>query len=464
MKALLQEKLAKRANALGRRVNVGLLGFGTTNRAALDILLSLEDVASITVRQKGLRKSDFPDTVSVVSTERAFLDLDEDILIPSPSVRREALVIEPYTEYVTDTDLLFASRPKELFLVSGSDGKSTTTTLASLLLKERLPSLFTGGNLGVPLWQADHTSPFLLETSSFTLRYSLPKGGRALLTNVTPNHLDWHDSLAEYEATKLGLIYAASEPILNLGDAISEKAARDLFAFCLLSTNPETVGELKKYKTEHTVTSNGTGLLLDGEEIVRIAEIRRNEPHNVTNLALAIAMSIGYADVAHVREVARSFSGLSYRAEEFDVDGVKYVSSSIDTTPARAVTTLMGLGRRVRLILGGRGKGLPLSPMRDALIKYAERIAVYGDIGEEMRAFLESDAPLANIPHRTFKHFSEAIDYATDGATENDTVLLSPAATSYGEFTSYKERAEYFESYVKMGKSKDKSENKPPKI
>ena len=458
MKTLLQEKLAQRAKILGRRVNVGLLGYGTTNRALLDILIGMEDITSITVRHPGLKASDFPDTVSVIGTASALSDIGEDILIPSPSVRRETLVKAPGAQYVTDTELLFASRREELFLVSGSDGKSTTTTLSSLLMRDGLPSLFTGGNLGVPLWKADRTSPFLLELSSFTLRYSKPKGGRALLTNVTPNHLDWHDSLEEYVDTKLGMIYAANEPILSLDDPVSKKAARDLFAFCLVSTDPEMRSEIRKYKSEHTVTSDGTHLLLDGEQTVRIRDIKRKEPYNVTNLALAIAMSIGYTDKERIREVATGFGGLDYRAEEHVIDGVRYVSSSIDTTPKRTVTTLTGLDRRVRLILGGRGKGLPLSDMRESLIKYADRIAIYGDIAKELCAFLDSDTELAKIPHRTFLRLGDAIDYARESAVAKDTVLLSPAATSYGEFSSFKERADYFISYVKNGTENNKTE------
>jgi UDP-N-acetylmuramoylalanine--D-glutamate ligase len=128
---------------------------------------------------------------------------------------------------------------------------------------------------------------------------------------------------------------------------------------------------------------------------------------------------------------------------------VRYVSSSIDTTPERTKATLSGLDSRVRIILGGRGKGLSLEPLRNVLKKYADKIAVYGEVGREITEFIDSDDELKKIPHAAFKVFDEAIDYATDGVKVGDTVLLSPAATSYGEFADYKERGAHFKKRIK---------------
>ncbi len=371
-------------------------------------------------------------------------------MIPSPSVRRERLTIPDHTVLLTDYDLLFDYKPKSLFLVSGSDGKSTTVSLASLLLSPTFPDIFTGGNIGIPLWKADrNNSAFLLELSSFTLRYTRPRGGRALLTNVTPNHLDWHSSLSEYEETKLGMILSADEPILNLSDPVSERAARDIASFCLISADMMRDEILSKYKTEHTVTFADGYIRLDGEKILSTKDVKRQERHNLLNLASAIAISIGYTDKARIIEVSKSFSGLSERCESLVLDGITYVSSSIDTTPERTRTTLSGLGKRVRIILGGRGKGLPLHPLKDVLIKYAERIAVYGEIRNEIISFIESDKDLSLISHRAFADFDSALDYASEGASSGDTVLLSPAATGYGEFRDYKERGEHFKKYVR---------------
>ena len=455
MKELLYQRLCELSKAKGRRVSVGLLGLGTTNRAVLDILQDMQDIARITIRQNGLNQGNFPDTVSVIGTNDAFCNITEDVLIPSPSVRREKLTIPNDTLVLSDCDLLFASEPERLFLVSGSDGKSTTVTLGSLLLYPTFPDIFTGGNIGTPLWKANSgSSAFLLELSSFTLRYSQPRGGRALLTNVTPNHLDWHASLEEYRETKLDLIYSADEPILNLSDPVSEMAARDMHSFCLISRDITKDEIIARYKTEHTVTLHGGVIRLDGEDIIATDAVKRREGHNLMNLAAAIALSIGYIDKEHIRRIAEGFDGLPERCETFTIDGISYVSSSIDTTPLRTRATLEGLGKRVRLILGGRGKGLSLEPLREVLTRYADRIAIYGEIRAEITDFINSDSKLREIPHEAFELFDRAVDYATLDINEGETVLLSPAATGYGEFRDYKERGNRFKKYIRQKHTK----------
>ena len=449
MKTLLYKTLSERANTLSRRVKVALLGFGSTNRAALDILLKMQDVADITVRGAVSNRSEIPDTVSIIDTKSAFENISEDVIIPSPSVRREALNIPKYAEIITDYDLVFRQCPKHLFTVSGSDGKSTTVTLSSLLISDTIPDLFTGGNIGVPLWNTALGDAYLLELSSFTLRYTQPSGGRALLTNVTPNHLDWHASCDEYVNAKLSMIHSANEPILNLTDEVSERAAREVDAFCLIAEDMTHERIRSLYKTEHTVTLSSGAIYLDGSELIRISEVRRREHHNLINLASAIALSIGYTDRVAIREVASSFKGLSERCEHLVLDGIRYISSSIDTTPSRTRTTLEGLDQMVSLILGGRGKGLSPLPMRDALIKYATRIAIYGEIADELLDFIENDEELRGIPHGAFTRFDDAVDFATLSLCHGDTVLLSPAATGYGEFKDYKERGRHFKEYVR---------------
>ena len=449
MKKLLYDHLCERSRRLGRGINVTLLGYGISNRAVLDLVMSIPCVNGVTVRQRGLADCELPNGIGLIASDDAFDSICEDVIIPSPSVRRERLTIPRDAEFISDYDLLFAKNPARLFTVSGSDGKSTTVSLASLLLSPQFPKLFTGGNLGTPLWRADASAEaFLLELSSFTLRYSVPRSTRALLTNVTPNHLDWHADLDEYKNTKLALIKNASEPILNLEDKVSESIARDLSAFCLISdTIPhETIKAL--YKTEHTVTVEKKGVCLDGEAIVSANRIKRHERYAILNLASAIALSLGYTDKERICEIAESFDGLPERCERIYKDGITYVSSSIDTTPQRTATTLNGLDAEVRIILGGRGKGLSLDPLREPLLRFAKRIGIYGEIGEEMISFIESDGELSSIPHKRFNSMKEAFIYVTEDASVGDTVLLSPAATSYGEFASYSERGKSFKDYI----------------
>lgn len=440
------EAIAKKS---GRPISVSLLGLGVTNRAVLKTLERSPYVRSITVRQNGIIRDTLPAEVKAVTGDCALSDPDEDLIFTSPSVRREKIRFHQNSTVTSDTEIFFDEHKSNVFLVSGSDGKSTVTTLISLLIFPTFPNHFTGGNLGLPLAEAQLDSDaFVLELSSFNLRYLLPKCKRAVLTNVSPNHLDWHDSLREYRECKLRLISSAEESVLNLDCTFLETVARVGRSFALVSFRQSHTEIVKNYATEHTVTNEAEHVCIDGEPILPLTDIGRKEKHNIINLMLAIGMTLGYTSAERICEVAKTFTGLAHRCEIFSEDGVDYVNSSIDTSPDRTKTTLESLGRRVNLILGGRSKRLSYSPLREPILKYVNKISVYGTVCEEIFSWLDSDEELAKIPKARFDVLADAIDHAALNVPSGGAVLLSPAATSYGEFRDYAERGAYFKKYI----------------
>ena len=444
--------LLKEIKIRNDRLSIGFLGIGSTNRAILDIITSSGIDTEIRLRQsRGLEADEWKNLgVRLFTAERELSDIDEDLLFVSPSVRREALCVSKNTIVVSDTDLFFSENHDGCFLVTGSDGKSTTTTLVAELLRENHENLFVGGNLGTPVATCNlsATDIFVLELSSFNLRYVAPTSQRAIITNITPNHLNWHADYNEYIETKQNILRRSAEPIVNVDTRPCARIAEEqpLFAVCSsIFSHKELIA---RYRAEHTVTVN-SGIFLDGEKLIDIADICQNQPHCLENLASAVAMTIRHVRRERIREIAKSFRGLPHRCEHFlSVDGIDFINSSIDTSPSRTIATLRGLGKRVKLILGGKGKGLPLSPLRDALASYAEEITIYGDIKDEILDFIERDPTLRAIPHATFTSLSEAIDHLLKDIRTGETLLLSPAATSYGEFTSFEDRGEFFKSYI----------------
>ena len=431
-----------------RPISVCLFGFGKTNKAIYDILQGCQCVSEITVRQSAGISDTLPNGVRLIDDRERINAPFEDLIFASPSVRREKLRVSKGSIITSDTELFFDGEARKSFLVSGSDGKSTVTTLSSLLLLATFPDIFVGGNIGVPLAEAPLTSSlFVLEMSSFNLRYLTPHCERAALTNITPNHLDWHDGLSEYEECKVKLLDGARETVLNLDSPRLEEIARKRKCYALISIRL-THGEISAiYKTEHTVTAEDGKIAIDGKAILSLEEVGRKERHNLTNLMLAIGLSLGYTTEDQIRRVAAEFSGLEHRCEIMTVGGIDYINSSIDTTPDRTKTTLTSLDKRVNIILGGRGKGLPLDTLKSALEKYADRISLYGEVKEEVYAWLCRELP--DIPCEKFDKLSDAIDHAMSGTKVGDTVLLSPAATSYGEFKDYTKRGEYFKEYIR---------------
>lgn len=446
MQDVIKDYLKELASKKGGVLRVCLLGLGSTNASVLRAIRSLDIPITVTVRQNTELSDTPPYGVDLICGAHATDGICEDVVFASPSYRRERLAIPSDTAVTSDTELFFQKRPKKIFAVSGSDGKSTVTTLASLLLFPTFPKLFTGGNLGVPIAEAEMTcDAFVLELSSFNLRYCIPKCERSVLTNITPNHLNWHADFTEYAECKHRLTEHSDEAVLTLTSPLLQEAARRRESFALVC-DTLSEGELRKsYATRHTVTKEDGMICIDGRGILPIENVRRRERHHLLNLMSAIGLTIGYTTPERIVEVASEFSGLGHRCEVFTVCGRDYVDSSIDTTPQRTATTLEGLAKEVSIILGGRGKGLPFEPMREMLLRYAKRISVYGEIAHELYEWLSSDARLSLIPIGCFDTLSEAIDFAEDG---DGAVLLCPAATSYGEFTSYAQRGSFFREYV----------------
>ena len=428
---------------------VALLGLGTTNRAILDIILQIPNLKKITVFHKG--DADLPDSVIRRDFPNPGTPIDADIVFASPSVRREKLTLGEITVLTSDTELFFTAEARNRFLISGSDGKSTVSAMTASLLKERFPGLFLGGNIGTPVALCDLSGAdaAVIELSSFNLNYIKPGSDRALITNITPNHLDWHSSYEEYVLSKENLLLHSREPIVNVDTPACRDIARrrKLYAVC---SSVYTYKELAaEYCAKHIFSLENGRILLDGEAMFSTVDLFLKERHNAVNFMSAMALTHGYAKSSDVLRVAKSFRGLPHRCEcFFEKDGVTFIDSSIDTTPERTAATMYSLNKRVKLILGGRGKGLDLMPLKKPILKYARKIAIYGDIRDEIKEFLSSDSLLCNISRASFKSFSDAADYITEDLVAGDCVLLSPAATSYGEFSNFEERGRLFRKII----------------
>ncbi len=438
------EYLRREKKRLGREPKVGFVGLGVSNRALLDRALGL--VSPLTVRCDR-HPTDCPTGIRTICGEGYLDGIDEDILFLSPSVRRDipelSLAVARGTVLTSDCELFFDDAGDRLiFGVTGSDGKSTVTAMASEMLLG-----IAVGNIGLPYADIEnYTGPAVAELSSFNLSYLKPKTARSVITNITPNHLNWHKSMAEYVAAKANIL--GSESVLSADCEIYRT---------LIGGGPHTLfsselspRELLGLKAEHLVYLNKGIIYYDGEQILPVSALANQTKHGVLNFMAATALTWGYADIEKIREVGAGFEGLSHRCRlVHESGGVRFFDSSIDTTPIRTATTLSGLGKRVRIILGGRGKHLSLEPLRKPLSEYASYIGVYGEMGEEICAFLDTDTTLSRIPRCCHYRFSDTLCELCRGLREGDTVLLSPACTAYGEFQSFNERGDYFISTVR---------------
>ena len=422
-------------------LSVGFFGLGKSN-ASLISTLPL-DRCKLTIRSdKEINPADIPQGAKVYTGKHAMDDLREDILFLSPSVKRDRFKEIQGVMLSSDYELFLSENKRPIFAVTGSDGKSTTTRLTALLLRAGGLMASEVGNIGEPMVAHlnDECDVYVAELSSFMLDAAVPKAKMAVLTSLTPNHLDWHGSYENYKKTKISLLKVAEKFV------ISDENADITGAYGIVSMT-RSFAELKSlFSAEVYLTCDGGYIRKNGEKLIAINDVVRSETHNIKNLMLAIAMCDGYVGEDGIRSVARSFQGLPHRCERFlNKGGIDFYDSSIDTSPSRTAQTLRSLDRRCVIILGGRGKGLDYGEMKGEIKKYAHSALLVGENKDEIYSVIKdvTDCYMAD-------DLQAAIDMGCAMAGDVGLLLLSPASASYDMFKSFEERGEIFQKLVRQ--------------
>ena len=421
---------------------VGFFGLGSSNASLLSRLPL--DKCRVTIRSDGkIDRDKIPEKISVERVfegKNACQNIDEDILFFSPSVRRDRTELTRAKSrgviFTSDAELFFENNDTPIFAVTGSDGKSTPATLTHLLLTEGGYNAPLIGNIGEPFMKNLDTKAdfFVCELSSFMLKYFTPNAYAACITNITPNHLDWHSDFEEYRQTKLSVADKTDRLI------ISDDCADVKGAYGITSIN-KGFDELRAlYDAKLYITLENREICKNGRALIKLSDIARKEAHNLKNLMMAIAMTDGLVDNEKIISVARNFSGLNHRCQVvLNKNGIEFIDSSIDSTPARTVQTLRSLDRSVVIILGGRGKGLDYSELVPAVKKYVKKAVITGENAKEIYKAIESQ-----VDAEIIDGFEAAVMQGKKYAKEVGTLLLSPASTSYDRFKSYVERGDKF--------------------
>ena len=440
--------LEDKAKLLMRMPKVSFIGIGISNSALISSLIGSK--YEITVRDKNPKRLDnmpkgFKPTRIYTGSEW-LSELYDDVIFISPSVRRdipEIAAAEAHGAILSsDLDLYLVDNTPKI-AISGSDGKSTTATLVSMLTGYKLC-----GNIGLPFKFGGEA----VELSSFQLQFSSVRSECSLITSISENHLDWHTSYEEYIKAKLSLLENSEFPAISYDDEPSRRYLKERSVGAVFSVSTDLTTLKKEVKAEHYITKTREYIEVDGSPFLKIGEVKRGEWYNIKNLMGAMAVSQGLYDIDTLRLVAKDFRGLPDRCELVGRLGDNdLINSSIDTTPTRTATTLSALARPVSIILGGRGKGLSLSPLLPYLKAYATHISIYGEVGSEFHTALTKEGLRAEL----FSDFDSAVYSAIEGASPGDAILLSPAATSYGEFQSYRERGARFTEIVNRLKNEN---------
>ncbi len=444
--------------------NVALIGAGVSNMAAVDLLLSMGAHLCLRDKRQDEAKANMLEAkgAKVFFGENYLEGIYEDVLFKSPGIRPDvpeiAAAVSRGAVLTSEMEVFLALCPAKIYAVTGSDGKTTTTTLVSKMLeaeyaKSGKGKVYLGGNIGTPLlpyileMSADDAA--VVELSSFQLFAMSAHIHSAIVTNITPNHLNWHVDMDEYTEAKAKIFELQTE-----NDRLVLNAENDI----TLSFAERAKGSVTLFSSRKSIVGT-CGIYLDGEQIVYFdgsektpvmerVDIKIPGIHNAENYMAACACVWGEVSVETIKEVARTFGGVAHRIELVaEKNGVKYYNSSIDTSPTRTAAALRAFDEKLVVIVGGYDKHIPLEPLAPLLSEHAKFISATGDTGEKiMKIMLDSGYPCDKIVYT--KEFDGAFAAAVNAARCGDTVILSPACASFDAFKNFETRGEYFKTLV----------------
>ena len=446
---------------------VAIMGMGISNTPLIKYLMDLD--ANITVFDKKTEEELDKALIEEYAIQGVKFSLGEnylknlvgyDIIFRSPSMRSDTPELEKELDrgaiLTSEIEMLIDLCPGKIIAVTGSDGKTTTTTLMYKMLQEANYHCYLGGNIGIPLFaKIDEMKPediIVLELSSFQLMTLKKSPQIAVVTNVSPNHLDIHKSYEEYiEAKKNIFKYQDKDGIVVLN--YDNDITRD---FSL-----EAKGEVRYFSTkvkldDGVILDNDIIKISDGKirtQIINTDEILLLGRHNIENACTAIAAVKDLVPPECIVKVLTTFKGVEHR-EEFvrTINGARWYNDSIGSSPTRTIAGLLSFKNKVILIAGGYDKHLDYTDLGRYIVDHVKALILLGQTREKIK--VATCAELANrenkidLPIIECDTLEEAVKSAYDIAKEGDTVFFSPASASFDMFKNFEERGNKYKELV----------------
>ena len=435
----------------GKRIAV--LGLGVSNRPLVRLLLEFGcDVVGCdrTPREKAEQEVLALEAAGCkLSLGDTYLDgVEADVLFRTPGMHPGHPAIETLrakgAQVTSEMEVFFAVCPCNLIAVTGSDGKTTTTTLISEMLKAAGKKVWLGGNIGTPLLplvrQMQAEDYAVVELSSFQLMDMTRSPAVAVVTNLAPNHLDVHKDMEEYVDAKKNIFLfqdSTGRLVLNHDNAITDGFAGN--------------GTTVKFSRQGSayVCLQGDLITRGGEEVLDVKDILLPGVHNIENYMAAIAAVEGLVPDEAVRYVAKNFGGVEHRIELVRVkDGGRFYNDSIASSPSRTIAGLRSFQEKVILIAGGYDKNIPYDVLGPEICAHVKKLFLCGATGPKIRTAVESCGE--NIPEMyDCGDFESAVRAAAAAAESGDVVLMSPASASFDQFKNFMVRGDFYKKIVK---------------
>lgn len=383
-----------------------------------------------------------------------------DLIFRTPGMRPDvpelAEALSKGAELTSEMEVFLDLCSAQVFAVTGSDGKTTTTTLIYKILSAEGYNCWLGGNIGTPLLskidEVRESDKVVLELSSFQLMTIKNSPSVAVMTNLSPNHLDVHKSLQEYIDAKKNIFLhqqAGNKLVLNYDNDITKSFSGEAKGECVYFSRAASLEKGVILRDNKIVFKSQDREI----EVVNADEIVIPGVHNIENYMAATAATIDYVKPETIAKVATTFAGVEHRIELVrEINGVKFYNSSIDSSPSRTIAALSTFKNRVILIAGGKDKGIPYDPIGQII---AEKVKVLLLIGATAPKIEEA---YNNYVHQTdiesevkIIHcgtYEEIVSRAYSEAVPGDCVILSPASTSFDMFKNFEQRGNVFKELV----------------
>ena len=438
-----------------KNYKIAVLGLGVSNRPLVRLLL--EFGCDVTGCDRTPREKLDAEVLELermgcrLSVGEGYLDgLDAQLVFRTPGMHPGNPALEQLRQkgakITSEMEVFFEVCPCHTIAVTGSDGKTTTTTLISEMLKAGGYTVWLGGNIGTPLLplvrQMKRSDYAVVELSSFQLMDMERSPERAVVTNLAPNHLDVHKDMDEYVEAKKNIFKFQTKAdllVLNADNAITASF-----------TGNGVTRKFSRQGSAYADVKNGV-ICRNGVEVLDTADILIPGVHNIENYMAAILAVEGLVEDETIRCVAKTFGGVEHRIELVRIkDGVRFYNDSIASSPSRTIAGLRSFPEKVILIAGGYDKHIPYDVMGPEVCAHVKKLFLGGATGPQIRTAVEN-APeyKTGCPEIVdCENFEAAVRAAAAAAECGDIVLMSPASAAFDQFKNFMVRGEFYKKLV----------------
>lgn len=465
------KKLDKfKENIKGKKVAV--LGIGISNIPAIKYLVELG--AKVSARDKKEKLNDSVDMLKNIGVEFVLGDNylenleNYDYIFRSPGIKPFTYEIEKAVELgntilTSEIEKVIELSPCKVIGVTGSDGKTTTTTLIAKFLEQAGYKVWLGGNIGTPLFskldEMKKEDVVVLELSSFQLMTLDKSPHISVITNISPNHLDYHKDYNEYIMSKANIFLSQNKNdilVLNKDCSITNNYLK-IIENRNIDTNIRAFSvenAVKKgvYLKNNYIVSNIFG---KNEKICNVKDVKLVGIHNLANICAAATAIYDLVEKNNIKTVVTSFGGVEHRMELVaQKSGVKWYNDSIGTSPTRTIAGLKSFNDKVILIAGGYDKNIPYEPLSPYILEKVKHLILIGKTATKIRNAVIAEAKKQEVDLKEildiveFNTLEECVNYANKIAKENDIVVMSPASASFDMYKNFEERGNHFKRLV----------------